>query len=662
MKKIISTLVLLFGVVQVEAQVLKMECGYVKPIEQVFLSYHLKVPGSDELHQRVIDQYIKNLDPTKMYLLTEDVQKIKAQAKTLFDKIQNKDCSMLFENQKLLQARVKERADFAKKYLGKGFKFDPKVEFVFDPQKKPFGANQKDAEDFLAKFIQFQISNYLATDMKLAEAKTNVIKGWDRNVKRVADSRPEDVYASYLDAVGTALDPHTSYMSRDTNEDFRIQMGLTLQGIGATLSSQDGFTVVEALVPGGAADKSGKVIPQDKILAVGQGESGKMETVIEMELRDVVRKIRGPKGSKVRLLILRKSAEGTSRAEILLVRDEIKLEDDAAKLTLIDQKDKDGVAHKLGVVSLPSFYADNKRGGRSSAADMKRVIAEARKAGVEGIVLDLSGNGGGVLDDAVKIAGLFFATGNVVKQSGRDEGSKPIILRDTDPTVDWGGPLVVLTSRISASASEIVAGTLKDYKRAVIVGGDHTFGKGTVQQVVDIPPGNASLGAAKITVGMFFTPGGFSTQHRGVEGDVIFPSPFQLDDIGEKSLDHSFPPKKIDAFLSPEAKGKDAFVEIQPAWIDKLKQASKMRVEKDPEFKKIAEELQKSQARGKIIRVGDAVKDKEKKDKARALRAATKAEKEKEYLKRPEVQESLNVLMDLIQLEGKKTEIAAQSR
>lgn len=632
-----------------------LQCRYLSVIEQGFLQQHIKYANRDAaLQERVVDQYMKRIDPTKVYLLKADVDKIKGMLANIFDKTKAKDCTALDEVQKLLLTRVEERAKFAKSMLDKNYKFDSKVEILFDPDKKPFPATEAEANEFLRKYVHFQVSNYLATDMKLEEAKSNVIKNWDRTIKRVQETKQDDVYAGYLDSFARALDPHSSFFSKDVLEDFEIQMSLSLEGIGATLSSTDGFTVVESLVAGGAAARSGQIEPQDKIVAVGQGEKGPMDAVIEMDLRDVVRKIRGEKGSKVRLTILRKQGDGKKRFDVTLVRDKIKLEDEAASIIYTD-KEINGAKKKVGVINFPSFYADSKRNGRSSAADLKKLIAEARTQKAEGLVLDLSNNGGGSLEDAVKIAGLFFQTGNVVKQSSRDEKRGEQVLLDTDPAVDWPGPLVVLTSRISASASEIVAGTLQDYKRAVIVGSDHTFGKGSVQSVVPIPQ---NIGALKVTVGMFFVPGGNSTQHRGVSADVVIPGQYDSDEVGEKSLDYSLPPKKIDAFLSPEAnvkEGASAWSVIQPDWIKGLKEKSKTRVDKSDDFKKIVEELGKSKDKGKIIKLSEVVKEKEKKEKAKAAKNASKAEKDKEYMKRADINEALNVLGDLIQTQNSKT-------
>lgn len=631
-----------------------LECRYLSMIEDGFLKYHVNYNKRDkELETRVTDQHIKKLDPSKIYFTQEDADKVSEMMKNVFEKTKKNDCDFLVESQNLLLKRVQERAEFAKKFLGKEYKFDDKTEFVYDPDQKKFPKNTDEANDYLKKYIHFQVSNYLSTDMKLEEAKEKVKKNYDLAVKRMQETSLDDLYSGYLDSFARALDPHSSFFSKDVLEDFQIQMSLSLEGIGATLSSENGFTVVEQLVPGGAAFKSGLVEPQDKIIAVGQ-EKGEMENVIDMDLKDVVKKIRGAKGTKVRLTLLRKQGDGKKRLDVTLVRDKVNLEDDAAQIHYLD-KEINGQKKKIGLINLPSFYADSKRGGRSAADDMKKLLKQARDKKVDGIVLDLSNNGGGSLDDAVNIAGLFFKTGNVVKQSSKTEGREQV-LEDTDKMVDWAGPMVVLTSRISASASEIVSGALQDYKRAVIVGGDHTFGKGSVQSVLPIP---GQLGAIKVTVGMFFIPGGNSTQHRGVSADVVLPGPYSNDEIGEKSLDYSLPPKKVDSFISKEAyvsEGEGAWKEIKEDWVKSLKEKSQVRVDKSTDFKKVLEDLKKAKEKGKVIKVSDVLKDKdksekEKKDKKKRL---SKDERTKEYLKRADINESVQVLLDLIQLEGSK--------
>lgn len=633
-----------------------LDCVWVDPIQTGFLQNHLVFKKKDaELQNRVIEQYIKRQDGAKIYLLESDVADIKKIMKDVFEKLAKKECNFVNEIQAILVKRSEERLDYVKKLLGKDFKFNKDVEFVYDPEHKAQPKTKDEAEEFLKKFVQFQIANYLATDIKIDEAKTRVVKNYERNVKRMKETKFEELIANYLNSFAMSLDPHSNFFSKDYYDDFTIDMSLSLEGIGATLSQQDGFTTIEALVPGGAAAKSKNLEPQDKIVAVSK-KDGKMENVIDMDLKDVVKLIRGPKGTKVKLSILRKEAEGNKKMDIELTREKISLEDNAVSIYYQD-REVNGIKKKIGIINFPSFYADSKRGGRSSAADLKKVIAEAQAKKVSGLVLDLSNNGGGSLDDAVKIGGLFFKTGNVVKQSSSQEGEGgEIALADTDEKVDWEGPLVILTSRISASASEIVSGALKDYNRAVIVGSDHTYGKGTVQTVLPVPDGR---GALKVTIGMFFTPGGFSTQHRGVESDVIIPSPYSVDDIGEKSMDYSLPPKKIESFLSKSAyveKGEGAWSMIKADWIKTLKSRSAERVGKNEEFKKITDELEKTKKLGKTIKIADVLKDKGEKEKKvkKSRYTSDKLEKEKEYLKRADIQEASDVLTDLMLLEEGK--------
>lgn len=638
-----------------------LNCNWVEPIQTGYLQNHLIFKAKDkELQTRVVDQYIKRIDPLKIYLTEGDLSKVKDLMKDVFSNVEKKDCKFITEIQDLVVKRVEERTDFVKKFLGKDFKFNKETEFVYDPDHKMNPKNVEEAEEFIKKYVQFQVANYLATDIKIDEAKERVVKNYDRNLKRTKDTKTEELISGYLNSFALSLDPHSSFFSRDYYEDFTIDMSLSLEGIGATLSQQDGFTTIEALVPGGAAAKSRNLEPQDKIVAVSK-KDGKMENVIDMDLKDVVKMIRGPKGTKVKLSVMRKESAGNKKFDVELTREKVSLEDNAVSIYYQD-KEINGAKKKIGIINFPSFYADSKRGGRSSAADMKKVIAQAREKKVDGLVLDLSNNGGGSLDDAVKIGGLFMKTGNIVKQSSRQEG-KEISLADTDEKVDWQGPLVILTSRISASASEIVSGAMKDYNRAVVVGSDHTYGKGSVQTVLPVP---GELGALKVTIGMFFTPGGFSTQHRGVESDIIIPSPYAVDDIGEKSMDYSLPPKKLDSFLSKDAyveKGDGTWMQIKPDWVKQMKTRSSDRVGKNEEFKKITDELEKTKKLGKTIKVSEVLKDKGEKDKkVKKTKYGGKDEKEKEYLKRADIQEAADVLTDLIALaDGKElTQLATK--
>jgi carboxyl-terminal processing protease len=635
----------------------KLKCENLRDIKKGFLIAHIHTSKmTPTLEARVIKQHLESFDPMKIYFSQSDFENLQKKMSKIFDKIEKGDCKPLFDVQDFYIKKVEDRVQYAKSRLNDKFKFDKKVHIVLDPDQRGYAKNKKELQKLQEKYLHFQVSNRLITGKKEKEAVKLVAKSYDRGLRKIKKFKTEDVLSGYLNSFAHSLDPHTSYFSADALEDFEISMSLSLEGIGATLRLEDGFTVVDSLVKGGAADRSGKIFPKDKIIAVGQFEQGRpqaFENVVEWDLRDTVRLIRGKKGSKVRLKVLRKKKGKTEHHTVTLVRDKIKLEDEAAKLSFVE-KEVNGVKRKVGLINLPSFYASTK-GDRSSARDVKDIIKKAKEAKVDGLILDMSQNGGGSLSDAVDLAGLFFKKGNVVKQSSKNPRLKPIPLKDEHPEVDWNGPLVVLTSRVSASASEIVAGTLKDYERAVVVGADHTFGKGSVQQVIPLAPG---LGALKVTVGMFFTPGGFSTQHRGVSSHIVFPSALNDDDIGEKTLDYSLPPKKIGKFISREAfvsKGEDAWQPVKKKTIELLAKRSTQRVKKDKDFQEILDEIKKAKAEeGKGIVLGDSFNErKDKNDEFEKKKQLTDKEKVAEYHKRADVKEAVNVLIDLIDIESK---------
>lgn len=653
------------------SRMLELSCVHIYPIQMKYLEKHVNFSElSRNLEERTIDQYIKRLDPQKFYFKEADIKQVRKLMAGLFKKLQAKNCQSLDQVQSLYLQRVEDRVNYAKKYLGAKFKFNDKTAIVLDPDTRKRPKTDAEVRHYHEQYMQYQVATYLATDMKVEEARNQVSRNYERLLRRVKEMDKTDIWANYLDSYARSLDPHSSYLSADNLEDFEIQMRASLEGIGATLSSQDGFTVIEQLIPGGAASNSGTLKPKDKIIAVAQGTDGEFQNVIEMDLRDVVRLIRGPKGSQVKLKILRKAAKETERFEVTLVRDKIKLEDEVAAIHFMD-REINGVKKKIALINLPSFYADNRKGGPSASSDLKKLLAQATKEKADAVVLDLSTNGGGSLKDAVEVSGQFFATGNVVKQSQRSSESEAIdyeVLKDVDPLVDWPGPLVVLISRISASASEIVSGTLQDYKRAVVVGGDHTFGKGTVQSVEYLPPG---LGAIKTTVGMFFIPGGNSTQHRGVNADIVWPSVYSTNDLGEKTLDYSLPPKKIKNFVSQTGfvkEGPGQWKQISQGLVNKLKKLSLARVQKSDEFKKVKEDITKVKKKGTAIVVGELLKEKKdnKTDAAKPEAGEPEAEaggavtlsreeRKKKYLERADIQEAVSVAMDLAMEMGPAT-------
>ncbi len=638
----------------------QLSCNNVKDIQRGYLLAHILYnENSPMLEKRTIERYIKWLDNAKMLFTKAEVDKITQDMTGIFKDLDAKNCKKLHDVQALYLKKLNERSAFAKKTLTKDFKLDKKTKLILDPKHREYAKDEKELQELQKKYLHFQVSNYILTDEKLPDAVEKIKKNYDRVIKKMSERKDQDLYTDYLNAFGHALDSHTSYFSADSLEDFEISMRLSLQGIGATLSSEDGYTVVESLVKGGAAQRSGLMKEKDKIIAVGQVDaSGKekgMEDVVEWDLRDVVSRIRGNKGTKVRLKVLRREEGKTSTQTITLTRDEVKLEDDAASISFVE-KENNGIKRKIAVINLPSFYADSRRGGRSCAKDVAQLIEEAKKQKADALVLDVSLNGGGSLSDAVDLAGLFFGTGNVVKQSSRHPQMKATALKDTDSMVNWTGPMVILTSRISASASEILAGALKDYDRAVIVGADHTFGKGTVQQVIPLAPG---LGALKVTIGMFFTPGGFSTQHRGVSSHIAFPSEFEADEeeYGEKMLDYSLPPKQMEAFLSPTAyvnEGANKWEKIDGKMVDTLKKRSDERVALDKEFLDIKKKIAKRKAEPKEVALEDSFKDlKERKDVNDKKKKWTDAEKKADYLKHADISEAINVAVDMVDFKSK---------
>ncbi|MEK6556108.1 MAG: S41 family peptidase [Bdellovibrionota bacterium] len=653
---------ILASLVSISTFAMDLACNYVVPIQGRFLQKHINYDSlTANLESRTVDQFVKSIDPSKTYLLQADVDTIKKNMKSIFDKAKAGDCAGIEKSYEILKGRLKEASEYSKKYLDASFKLDPTLKVTLDSDKKPYAKSKAQFEETLRKYMQLQVANYVATGEKLEAAREKVIKNYDRASKRLDEETVQDRLSTYLDAYARSLDPHSSYWSPVAYDDFRVGIGASLEGIGATLSSKDGITVIEQLIPGGPAAKSGLLQPKDKIIAVGSGESGPMDNVLDQDLRNVVSKIRGQKGTKVRLSVLRDEAGGNKKFVVTIVRDKIDIKDERAAIDYID-REVGGKKLKVGLINLPSFYADP-TSDISSYRDMQKLMREARNQKVDALVLDLSTNGGGSLQDAVGITGLFFREGNVVKQSSKYRNRGELELADENPMVDWPGPLVVLTSRVSASASEIVAGALKDYRRAVIVGGDHTFGKGTVQAVDDTLP--QGLGAIKTTIGMFFTAGGKSTQHIGVTSDIVFPSAFSDDEFGEKTLDYSLPPKTLKPFLSVEAyvpAGPSSWKLLDKKTVDKLRAQSKGRVDKSVDFKKIVADIAKSKKKKNEIIIGEVIKDREESNKeTKELEGKdytqVQAYKKDKYMKRADIIEALNIAADLtiLQAGGKIT-------
>ncbi len=624
-----------------------LQCKILPTMFGIYLKNHYSVKKlTPQLKERTIDQFIREMDPSKNMLLKADVATLRPKLVSLFDAMAGGDCSQLKQANELLGTRAKENEDYVKEYLGKNYKLDETVELVIDPRKREYPTTLDERKALLRKLIHFQMSNYLLTDMKLPEAKKQLTHQYELATKRIKEKSDEGQLEGFSEAFAQALDPHSSFMSRDSMEDFQIQMELSLEGIGAVLRSQNGFTVIENLIKGGGAEKSKQLKAKDKIIGVAQGD-GKPVSVIDMDLRDVVKLIRGKKGSTVKLTILRQDQE-TKTFDVAIVRDKINIEEQAAKIRYVDQT-IGGKKVPVGIIDLPSFYGSGKKGTRSSSADVKKLLEEAKKKKVGGIVLNLASNGGGLLEEAVNISGLFINRGAVVATKATDATEE--ILNDEENGVVYAGPMVVLISRASASASEILAGALRDYHRAVIVGSDHTFGKGTVQAVANLP---LNIGGMKVTTGMFFLPGGISTQHGGVASDVTLPPTFNDTEVGEKTLDYSLPTQKIKPFLSKDANSSDAkekWTPITDELVKSLAEKSKARVTKSTKFADITKKVEESKKNDGLIRLVELRKqatDEKAKDKKKKKKAKDTDEQTKEDEESPLVEEATSILGDLI--------------
>lgn len=649
MIKIFSTLVLAASFLSSNAYAnYQLTCKTVPELFRAYLTHHIIHKSlTPELQARTMDQYVKQMDPTKMLLLESDVVEVKKNVQKLFLGLSKGDCKALDDLQALLLKRVQENEEIVRKILSdEKFKIDESIELILNPDKRKYAQTLEERAEMLRRSVHFQVWNYVSTDVALKEAKEKLIHRYELNTKRVKERKPSDLLVSFIDAFNGALDPHTSYLSKERLDDFKIDMSLSLEGIGASLSSNDGYTVVEEIIPGGAADRAKVLRQKDKIIAVGQDEKGETQNVIDMDLRDVVRLIRGKKGTKVRLTVLRKEGEGTKRLEVTIVRDKIDLKESAARIDYFERDIGKGRKLKLAVIELPSFYGDLEKGARSSYEDVKALIEEANSKKVDGLVLNLARNGGGLLEDAVRISGLFIKEGAIVAtlNSRKDVN----ILRDRDSQTQFTKPLVVLTSRASASGSEILAGALKDYNRAVIVGADNTFGKGSIQSVLDLPP---DLGAMKITTGMFFIPGGNSTQSRGVIGDVVLPSTLSTNELGEKNLDNSLPPLKINPFKSKNVNdvGSAAWIPLTDKIRNSLSKKSIERIKKSKEFAEIEKDIIEINKNKGVIKLAELM-EKEKNDSKKKKEKEEKSFRDRvSDIQKPYVEESLNVLADLVE-------------
>ena len=514
-------------------------------------SHYLHVSVNDELSARVLDMYIDSLDGNRMYLLDSDVEYFKTYANAIDDMVKTQPLNPVFDMFGVYQTRVRERLEHAMTLLETEPDYSVDEDYLFDRSEEPWAGSAEELDEIWRKRVKNDALRLALADKEWSEIQELLTKRYQRYQKRIEQVNNDDVFETFMQAFAHTLDPHSSYLSPRNSEEYRIQMSLSYFGIGASLQSSDDFVEIINIIPGGPADIDGELQPNDRITGVAQGEDGAMVDVVGWRLDDVVDLIRGPAKSVVRLQVIPAGASPGGGEKILsLVRDQVKLEERAAKSDIVTLP-RDGREWKVGVIEVPSFYRDYRalsKGDKdftSTTRDVKRLIEELEEEGIDGLVIDLRNNGGGHLTEATALSGLFIDNGPVVQL--RASNGRISRLDDPDPVsrVAYNGPLTVLVNRYSASASEIFAAAIQDYERGVVVG-QQTFGKGTVQNLYSLdqylrPEDDEGHGQLTLTIGKYYRVTGESTQHRGVDPDIILPSLIDTEQFGESVRDSALP-------------------------------------------------------------------------------------------------------------------------
>lgn len=547
-------------------------------VELLRRHHYNKPPLNDERSIQIYDNYLKLLDPSRSYFTAADIAEFNQWRSRFDDLLKSGDLEPGFTIYRRHLTRMEERLNYALAELGKGV---DKIDFTVDEQlqvdreKAPWAKDRAELNELWRKRVKDEVLRLKIAGKETKDIQELLTKRYKNQLARLKQTRGEDVFQAYINAFATTYDPHTTYLSPDNAENFDINMSLSLEGIGAVLQSDNEHVKVVRLVPAGPAEKSKQIAPADKIVGVAQGND-EMVDVIGWRLDEVVKLIRGPKGSTVRLEVIPASnppSDQTSKV-VTITREAVKLEEQAAKKKVLDLK-HDGRDYKLGVIELPAFYLDFKafRAGdpnyKSTTRDVKRLLDELQAEKVDGVVIDLRNNGGGSLQEATELTSLFIEQGPTVLVRNAD--GRVDVLADENKGVYYTGPLAVLVNRLSASASEIFAGAMQDYHRALILGGQ-TFGKGTVQTIQPL-----NHGELKLTLAKFYRVSGQSTQHQGVIPDITYPDVMDTKDIGESALPAALPWDSIRPAITPELDP------IKP-FLTELKTRHDLRTAKDPDF------------------------------------------------------------------------------
>jgi carboxyl-terminal processing protease len=516
-------------------------------ITHIINTYHYKSrPLDDSLSTSILDRYLDSLDPNRSYFLTSDISNFDKYRFKLDNRLKDEDLVPAFDIFRIYRKRVDERINHAIAMLDNDFDFTIDESYRFDRRDSDWARSKAELDEIWRKRVKNDVLNLLLAKKDDAEYVDTLTKRYERIRTNTFQLDSNDIFQTFINSYTTSIEPHTAYFSPRESENFDISMRLSLEGIGAVLTTENDYTVIQHIIPGGPADLSNQLHDEDKIIGVGQGKNGEIVDIIGWRLDDVVDLIRGPKGTTLRIEILPKNSgpEGPHKM-ITLVRNKIKLEEQAAKSSIIEIPES---KRKIGVINVPTFYIDfaaQARGDKnykSTSGDVRKLIAKLKEASISGLIIDLRGNGGGSLSEALELTGLFIEKGPIVQT--KDSTGRIDINDDPDPSIVYSGPMAVLVDRNSASASEIFAGAIQDYQRGIIIG-EPTFGKGTVQNIVDldrfISNADEEHGRLKTTIAQFFRVSGGSNQHRGVIPDIILPTANISSDYGEKSLDNALP-------------------------------------------------------------------------------------------------------------------------
>ncbi len=506
-------------------------------------NYHYnKVKLTDSISSRVFNEYIKSLDGNRAIFLQTDISEFENFRYSLDDAIKSGNLQPAYTIYNRYITRLNERIDFSLEQIKKPVVYESADLYVYNRENEPWFKTVSELDNYWNKRIRYDfISLKISSDDEKRHSET-ITRRYENLKSQLSKTKSEDVFQTFLSAFAKSIDPHTAYFSPRAAADFNIDMSNSLEGIGARLQTENDYTRVASIVTGGPADKGKELAVNDRIVGVAQGDKGEFEDVLGWRIDDVVSKIRGAKGTVVRLQVIPAGADiNTTPVIIRIVRDKVILEDQLAK-SEVKTIQKDGKPYKIGIISIPSFYIDFaalRKGDpnyNSTSKDVKKALELFKSSGVDGVIIDLRNNGGGSLKEAIELTGLFINGGPVVQV--REGNGKIDINRDEDPNITWDGPLTVMINRFSASASEIFAGAIQDYGRGVVIG-EQSYGKGTVQSGIDlsefVPGFKEPLGQLNLTMAKFYRINGGSTQHKGIIPDVIFPSAFPIEVFGESS-------------------------------------------------------------------------------------------------------------------------------